>query len=166
MWILIHFLNCIHYDVSILQTSVDWEDLKLLHFSLLLCTCQCKTALNSVSLLYVSLVIRVWTKSEEGGMLVPSLDRRWMWRYPMRKNKTCLFRINSSSTEDTFLMHLVEWRRTWLNTGERESELSHKVVLWCFIIVLHHKPNQRQLRGVNGELKHVVPYRVETCRDK
>lgn len=25
-------------------------------------------------------VMRMWTKSEEGGMLVPSLERRWMWR--------------------------------------------------------------------------------------
>lgn len=24
--------------------------------------------------------MRMWTKSEEGGMLVPSLERRWMWR--------------------------------------------------------------------------------------
>lgn len=29
-------------------------------------------------------VMRMWTKSEEGGMLVPSLERRWMWRYPAK----------------------------------------------------------------------------------
>lgn len=41
---------------------------------------------------------------------------------------------------------------TWLDAREGQSVLSNEVIPWCFVIVLHHKANQRQLRGVDGEI--------------
>lgn len=41
---------------------------------------------------------------------------------------------------------------TGLDAWKRKSELSNEVVPRCLVIVLHHKANQRQLRGVEDEI--------------
>ena len=53
---------------------------------------------------------------------------------------------------------------TWSDACERQGELAYEVVPGCFVVVLHHKPNQGQARVVDDEVQSLVPNRVKTCR--
>lgn len=49
---------------------------------------------------------------------------------------------------------------------ERERELAHKVIFGGVVVVLHHKPDQGQLRDLKLEAQGAVPPRVKTCRGR
>lgn len=49
---------------------------------------------------------------------------------------------------------------------ERERELAHKVIFSSVVVVLHHEPDQGQLRDLKLEGQGAVPPRVKTCRGR
>lgn len=74
---------------------------------------------------HVSSEILMLTKSEEGGMGVPSLDSRWMWRYPgEEEQKPDLHRAREKfCASSAFCCQL-----TCLDAREGERKLSKEVV--------------------------------------
>lgn len=50
--------------------------------------------------------------------------------------------------------------------GERQRELAHKVIFGGVVVVLHHEPDQGQLRDLKLEAQGAVPPWVKTCRGR
>lgn len=99
--------------------------------------------------------MQIWTKSVAGDSEAPSLESRWMWRYPVRKA------ARSQKLEPRPLIPSSHPPPTLLQAVERQCELAHKIIGGGGVIVLDHKPHQHQLWDPKLELQSLLPAGVE-----
>ena len=105
------------------------------------------------------LLHRTCTKSVAGDRDAPSLESRWMWRYPGDRGGSASGRALSPTPEGSE----VAPAPTLAHAGQGQCELPHEVVAGGAVVVLHHEAHQGQLRHPHLEPQRLLPARVETC---
>lgn len=100
------------------------------------------------------------TKSVAGDRDAPSLESRWMWRYPGD-------RAGLSGRRGAVPPQTPAAGRgrppTFPHAGQGQGELPHEVVAGGAVVVLHHEAHQRQLGCLQLEGQRLLPARVEAC---
>lgn len=122
--------------------------------------------------------MQMWTKRVAGDSEAPSLESRWMWRYPAGRVARCQLLcppprgarlsegVGSPGEQGLggpapLLFPPPSAPPTLLQAAERQCKLAHKVIGGRGVIIFHHEPDQHQLRSPQLELQGLPPAGVE-----